>query len=215
MTLTRDAHTASGHADRRPLLTMETTTPSVAVAVAVTIIDHIGWRGEMSFHIYVLATGRRPTSTKTSRGLVSLLTKPLPYPTTPGIRKALLWQHFWFWRRQPDSNWRIEVLQTSALPLGYGATGCKTRRTGFQLGTNSLASRRVRTPGRESRSSAMRYCKYLWSGRRDSNPRPSPWQGDALPLSHFRMLSHIEPNMVARDGIEPPTRGFSVLCSTD
>ena len=24
------------------------------------------------------------------------------------------------------------------------------------------------------------------SGRRDSNPRPSPWQGDALPLRHFR-----------------------------
>ena len=27
-----------------------------------------------------------------------------------------------------------------------------------------------------------------WSGRWDSNPRPSPWQGDALPLSHFRLL---------------------------
>ena len=26
-----------------------------------------------------------------------------------------------------------------------------------------------------------------WSGRWDSNPRPSPWQGDALPLSHFRL----------------------------
>ena len=25
------------------------------------------------------------------------------------------------------------------------------------------------------------------SGRRDSNPRPSPWQGDALPLSHVRV----------------------------
>ena len=25
------------------------------------------------------------------------------------------------------------------------------------------------------------------SGKRDSNPRPSPWQGDALPLSHFRI----------------------------
>ncbi len=25
-----------------------------------------------------------------------------------------------------------------------------------------------------------------WSGRRESNSRPSPWQGDALPLSHFR-----------------------------
>ena len=26
-----------------------------------------------------------------------------------------------------------------------------------------------------------------WSGRRDSNSRPSPWQGDTLPLSHSRM----------------------------
>ena len=24
-----------------------------------------------------------------------------------------------------------------------------------------------------------------WSSRRDLNPRPSPWQGDALPLSHY------------------------------
>ncbi len=27
-----------------------------------------------------------------------------------------------------------------------------------------------------------------WSGRRDSNSRSSPWQGDALPLSHFRIF---------------------------
>src|SRR3954454_2774031 len=25
-----------------------------------------------------------------------------------------------------------------------------------------------------------------WSGRRDSNPRPQPWQGYALPLSYAR-----------------------------
>ena len=25
-----------------------------------------------------------------------------------------------------------------------------------------------------------------WSGRRDSNPRPQPWQGCALPLSYAR-----------------------------
>jgi hypothetical protein len=25
-----------------------------------------------------------------------------------------------------------------------------------------------------------------WSGRRDLNSRPSPWQGDALPLSYSR-----------------------------
>jgi hypothetical protein len=26
----------------------------------------------------------------------------------------------------------------------------------------------------------------IWSGRRDSNPRPQPWQGYALPLSYAR-----------------------------
>ena len=31
--------------------------------------------------------------------------------------------------------------------------------------------------------------EFYWSGRRDSNPRPSPWQGDALPLRHFRILA--------------------------
>jgi hypothetical protein len=34
------------------------------------------------------------------------------------------------------------------------------------------------------------YQGLLWSGRRDSNPRPSPWQGDALPLRHFRVGDH-------------------------
>lgn len=29
----------------------------------------------------------------------------------------------------------------------------------------------------------------IWSGRRDLNPRPSPWQGDALPLSYSRASS--------------------------
>ncbi len=28
------------------------------------------------------------------------------------------------WRRHPDSNWGIELLQSSALPLGYAAL-CK------------------------------------------------------------------------------------------
>lgn len=28
-----------------------------------------------------------------------------------------------------------------------------------------------------------------WSGKRDSNPRPSPWEGDTLPLSYSRMYS--------------------------
>lgn len=28
-----------------------------------------------------------------------------------------------------------------------------------------------------------------WSGKRDSNPRPLPWQGNALPLSYSRARS--------------------------
>src|SRR3974390_1823247 len=28
-----------------------------------------------------------------------------------------------------------------------------------------------------------------WSGRRDLNSRPSPWQGDALPLSYSRLVA--------------------------
>ncbi len=34
-----------------------------------------------------------------------------------GLRK----KSFIFWRRHPDLNWGIGVLQTRALPLGYGA----------------------------------------------------------------------------------------------
>ena len=69
------------------------------------------------------------------------------------------------WRRHPDSNWGVEVLQTSALPLGYAAKE--------------------------------------WSGKRDSNSRPSPWQGDALPLSYFRIMATsmgFEPTLSAVTG---------------
>ena len=35
----------------------------------------------------------------------------------------------------------------------------------------------------------------LWSGRRDSNSRPLPWQGNALPLSYFRKIfSRLQPS---------------------
>ena len=34
----------------------------------------------------------------------------------------------------------------------------------------------------------------IWSGRRDSNPRPRPWQGRALPLSYTRVFNHLATN---------------------
>ena len=48
-----------------------------------------------------------------------------------------------------------------------------------------------------------------WSGRRDSNSRPSPWQGDALPLSHFR----IKILLVEGGGFEPPKAQLTDLQS--
>ena len=50
-----------------------------------------------------------------------------------------------------------------------------------------------------------------WSGRRDSNSRPSPWQGDALPLSHFRTL--IIKLLVEGGGFEPPKAQLTDLQS--
>ena len=44
------------------------------------------------------------------------------------------------------------------------------------------------------------------SGRRDSNPRPPPWQGDVLPLNYFRIL-------VPTRGFEPPTLWLQIRCS--
>ena len=104
-----------------------------------------------------------------------------------------------FWRRHPDLNWGIKVLQTSALPLGYGA------------GYNE---------DRASRPS-------LWSGLRGSNPPPRPWQGRALPNELNPQKAYLHGNtqcqsstaiavyLVPPVGIEPTTRGFSVLCSTN
>ena len=49
-----------------------------------------------------------------------------------------------------------------------------------------------------------------WSGRRDLNSRPSPWQGDALPLSYSR-LTQIRVYRAAETGSNrqlPPRNGF-------
>ncbi len=81
----------------------------------------------------------------------------------------------------------IKVLQTSALPLGYSAGS---------LPLGYAARVWITIPAD------------LWSGLRGANSLPPPWQGGALP-------SELNPQMVPSDGIEPSTRGFSVLCSTN
>ena len=76
----------------------------------------------------------------------------------------------------------IEDLQSSALPLGYGAN-----EKGRRPGTPPLI-------------------EVLESGKPDSNRRPSPWQGDALPTELFpqifgtRKLEITPPSVKARGG---------------
>ena len=59
------------------------------------------------------------------------------------------------------------------------------------------------TPALEGRCSIQlsyeRLYNKKWSGRRDSNSRPSPWQGDALPLSHFRVYEQNTKHFVSPD----------------
>ena len=78
------------------------------------------------------------------RGILS----PLRLPISP-LRQVL--------EAPPRFGLGVKVLQTRALPLGYGALFIKL----------PLIKK--------------------WSGKRDSNSRHLPWQGNALPLSHSRI----------------------------
>ena len=98
-----------------------------------------------------------------------------------------------------SGHWGIHAAR---LGTGQGLSATKQGLTGTQEDTSGRVSGaeggiRTHTPLRaadfESAASTippLRRCvpckKEEWSGRGDSNPRPSPWQGDALPLSHFR-----------------------------
>ena len=90
------------------------------------------------------------------------------------------------WRCHPDSDRGIKVLQTFALPLGYGTEVWSGRRDSdprhppWQGGTLPLSYYRVAK------------IKRKWSGRRDSDPRHPPWQGGTLPLSYYRMVKYEE-----------------------
>jgi hypothetical protein len=66
----------------------------------------------------------------------------------------------------------IAVLQTAAFPLGYVAW------------LISILDLRYKPVTKQPK--IWNYRLKIESGRWDSNPRPSPWQGDALPLSHAR-----------------------------
>ena len=116
------------------------------------------------------------------------------------------------WRRHPDLNRGIKVLQTSALPLGYVAVFFfKALMFPARLGGTSVYKQAIfRSSGLQKSTGTKCFVPVsFWSGLRGSNPPPRPWQGRALP-------NELNPHKVVPPvGIEPTTRGFSVPCSTN
>ncbi len=109
---------------------------------------------------------------------------PLPPP-------QLTWQS---WQTRGSwQPWRPQTKSTAERSTTYGAHvgAAPTSMRGAEGGIRTHTP--LRAADFESAASTippLRRCvpckKKEWSGRGDSNPRPSPWQGDALPLSHFR-----------------------------
>ena len=103
-----------------------------------------------------------------------------------------------FWRRHPDLNWGIKVLQTSALPLGYvavwsGLRGSNSLPPPWQGGALPdelnpqifICIHRTKPAScleRTFKKSIQNNSGWIfWSGLRGSNSLPPPWQGGALP----------------------------------
>ena len=95
----------------------------------------------------------------------------------------------WVLKRVLNKNSLIEKIDQASFSLEV--------RVGFEPTNGGFAGRSVTTSpshhtGFPVKETDRKGRKINWSGRRDSNSRPSPWQGDALPLSHFRTASKKE-----------------------
>jgi hypothetical protein len=134
--------------------------------------------------------------------------------------------------------------QGSALPLSYapGVSGLPSivRRLADRGGARNRTAVRgfadpclTTRPRRHGRSALVppipvapfRGSPRTASGRRDSNPRPSPWQGDALPTEprprprpsyrSYRPLTPVEPKPTApRSAGGSSSTGTSLACAT-
>jgi hypothetical protein len=100
-------------------------------------------------------------------------------------------------------NCETGTAASSRLPLEAGPPGAP-------LGADSL-EKRLHQLGRKLRGPAPAGAepvwwgplRSIWSGKRDLNPRPQPWQGCALPLSYSRSTPAIlakAPTAVKRGG---------------
>src|SRR5205814_6480232 len=112
-------------------------------------------------------------------GLKSPPTADQPQPTSAGVHLQLKVE------APPGFEPGVEVLQTSALPLGDGAVKKQRRVIATRL-TARLVQTACCCQRRSACQAEAREASEGWSGKRDSNPRLRPWQGRTLPLSYSR-----------------------------
>ena len=116
------------------------------------------------------------------------------------------------WRRHPDLNWGMELLQSSALPLGYVAIWITGRENlpVIIFGAGDEARTRYLHLGKvalyQMSYTCISYPILCRGGRGDAwNFRDAPGGYPWYPPG----------TVVPPAGIEPATRGFSVPCSTN
>ena len=113
---------------------------------------------------------------------------PKPVKSCLTAQTAGLTLPFWCW--WPDLNRHgfypsVSILLQIKIALAKVPRRLMEATPGFEPGNQGFADPRLTAWLCRHKKTVRRI---FWSGRRDSNPRHSPWQGDALPLSHSRIL---------------------------
>ena len=108
-------------------------------------------------------------------------------------KRTSVWMSFsFFWRRHPDLNRGIADLQSTALPLGYGAIWSGRR------GSNSLP------PPWQGGALPDELRPHLWCPRSESNQRHADFQSAALP-TELQGQTYAAADLVGTTGLEPVT----------
>ena len=99
-----------------------------------------------------------------------------------------------FWRHHPESNWRMAILQTAALPLGYGA---EILKLGYSPFISPLFGGEINGAGNGARTRHLRLGKAAlyqmsysrkWCLRVELNHRHGDFQSPALPTELPRQI---------------------------